>query len=75
MKRKAEYVEGAQAFKNFENGMEVLMRASHSDIKAKLDAEKSARKRSTHPPSGRKDAAEPRTGSFIANGASKERTK
>ena len=43
MIKKPEYVEGAQAFKNFENGMDALMRVPHSEIKAKLDAEKKAK--------------------------------
>ncbi len=38
--KKPEYVEGAQAFKNFERGMDALMRVSHNEIKARLDAEK-----------------------------------
>jgi hypothetical protein len=38
--KKPEYVEGRQAFKNFENGMDALMRVPHREIKAKLDAEK-----------------------------------
>lgn len=40
MIKKPEYVEGRQAFKNFENGMDALMKVPHSEIKAKLDEEK-----------------------------------
>jgi len=43
--KKPEYVEGAQAFKNFENGMDALMKVPHSEIKAKLDAEKKSKHR------------------------------
>lgn len=54
MIKKPEYVEGAQAFRNFENGMDALMRVPHSEIKAKLDAEK---KQKTTAPK-RNDASE-----------------
>ena len=40
MKKKPEYVEGHQAFRNFENAMDTLMKVPHSEIKAQLDAEK-----------------------------------
>ena len=40
MKKKPEYVEGRQAFENFENAMDALMKVPHSEIKAQLDAEK-----------------------------------
>lgn len=43
MIKKPEYVEGVQAFKNFENGMDALMKVPHGEIKAKLDAEKKAK--------------------------------
>lgn len=43
MIKKPEYVEGRQAFKNFESGMEALMKVPHSEMKAKLDAEKAAK--------------------------------
>ncbi len=44
MKKKPEYVEGKQALENFENAMDALMKVPHSEIKAKLDAEKKAKK-------------------------------
>lgn len=43
MKKKPEYVEGRQALENFENAMEAIIKVPHSEIKAKLDAEKKAR--------------------------------
>jgi hypothetical protein len=45
MKKKPEYVEGPQAFKNFESGMDALMKVPHSEIKAKLDAERRTKKK------------------------------
>ena len=38
--KKPEYVEGRQAFENFDSAMDALMKVPHSEIKAKLDAEK-----------------------------------
>jgi hypothetical protein len=43
MKKKTEYVEGQQALDNFEQGMDALMKVSHAEIKAALDAEKKAK--------------------------------
>jgi hypothetical protein len=43
MKKKPEYVEGQQALENFDNAMDALMKVSHSEIKAKLEAEKKAK--------------------------------
>lgn len=43
MKKKPEYVEGRKAFENFDNAMDALMKVPHSEIKAKLDAEKKAK--------------------------------
>lgn len=40
MKHKPEYVEGREAFKNFENALDAVMKVPHSEIKAGLDAEK-----------------------------------
>jgi hypothetical protein len=40
MKKKLEYVEGRDAFKNFENAMGALIKVPHSELKAKLDAER-----------------------------------
>lgn len=46
MKKKPEYIEGQQALDNFDNAMDVLMKVSHSEIKAELDAEKRNKKAS-----------------------------
>jgi hypothetical protein len=46
MKKNPEYVEGRKAFENFDNVMDALMKVPHSEIKAKLDAEKRAKKKS-----------------------------
>jgi hypothetical protein len=43
MKKKPEYIEGNQAFQNFDSAMDALMKVPHSEIKAKLDAEKHAK--------------------------------
>jgi hypothetical protein len=40
MKKRAEYIEGRRAFENFENALDALMKVPHSEIRAKLDAEK-----------------------------------
>jgi len=55
-KKKPEYLEGREAFDNFENAMDALMKVPHSKIKAQLDAERQekANKRKTRPgPLGR----------------------
>ena len=41
--KKPEYVEGHEAFKNFENALDAVMKVPHNEIKAKLDAEKQAK--------------------------------
>lgn len=43
MKRKREYVEGKEAFENFENALAKVLKVPHSEIKAKLEAEKTAK--------------------------------
>jgi hypothetical protein len=43
--RKREYVEGRKAFQNFEDALDAVMKVPHGEIKAKLDAEKAAKKR------------------------------
>jgi hypothetical protein len=49
MKKKPEYVEGSQALENFDNAMTALMNVPHSEIKAKLDAEKQEKKNKPTP--------------------------
>lgn len=44
MKKKPEYVEGEQAVRNFDQVLTDLMKVPHSEIKAKLDAEKQRKK-------------------------------
>jgi hypothetical protein len=43
MKKKPEYVEGKEALENFERALDAVVKASNGEIKAKLDAEKSAK--------------------------------
>jgi hypothetical protein len=43
MKKKPEYVEGAEALENFERALDKVVKAPHSKIKAKLEAEKKAK--------------------------------
>lgn len=38
--KKPEYVEGRKAFENFDNALDAIMKVPHSEIKAKLCAEK-----------------------------------
>ena len=38
--KKPEYFEGSNALVNFENAMDALMKVTHSEIKAELEAEK-----------------------------------
>jgi hypothetical protein len=40
MKKKPEYVEGNRALENFERALDAVVKVPHSEIKAKLDAEK-----------------------------------
>lgn len=40
MKKKPEYVEGNKALQNFERALDKVVKVPHSEIKAKLDAEK-----------------------------------
>lgn len=40
MKKKPEYVEGNEALENFERALDAVVKVPHSEIKAKLDAEK-----------------------------------
>jgi hypothetical protein len=42
-KKKPEYVEGSEALENFDKALSAVMKVPHSEIKAKLDAEKSAK--------------------------------
>jgi hypothetical protein len=44
MKKKPEYVEGNEALENFERAFAAVVRVPHSEIKAKLDAEKATKK-------------------------------
>jgi len=39
-KKKPEYVEGAEALENFDRALGAVMKVPHSELKAKLDAEK-----------------------------------
>ncbi len=38
-------MKGSEEFKNFDNTMRQLLKVPHAEIKAKLDAEKAAKKR------------------------------
>jgi hypothetical protein len=42
-KKQPEYVEGREALENFDNALSAVVRVPHSEIKAKLDAEKTAK--------------------------------
>ena len=57
MKKKPEYVEGNEALENFERALDKVVKAPHSEIKAKLEAEKKAKSSRTPkrriPPRGR----------------------
>jgi hypothetical protein len=44
-KKKPEYVEGIEALENFDRALGAVVKVPHSEIKAKLDAEKKATKR------------------------------
>ena len=44
MKKKTEYIEGNEALENFERALDKVVKVPHSDIKAKLDAEKAEKK-------------------------------
>jgi len=44
-KKKPEYVEGREAFNNFDRALGAVLKVPHSEIKAKLDAEKQAKQR------------------------------
>jgi hypothetical protein len=43
MKKKPEYVEGNEALENFERALDKVAKVPHSEIKAKLEAEKAAK--------------------------------
>ena len=45
MKKKPEYVEGKEALENFDRALGKVVKAPHSEIKAKMDAERAGRKR------------------------------
>jgi hypothetical protein len=47
MKKKPEYVEGSEAFDNFERALGKVVKVPHSEIKAKMDAEKQAKPKRT----------------------------
>ena len=55
MKKKPEYVEGTEALENFERALGKVVKAPHSEIKAKMDAEKKAKV--TRKPADRKKPA------------------
>jgi len=40
VKKKPEYVEGSEALENFERALNAVVKVPHSEIKAKMDAEK-----------------------------------
>jgi hypothetical protein len=42
-RKKPEYIEGREALENFERALDKVVKAPHSEIKAKLDAEKKAK--------------------------------
>jgi hypothetical protein len=42
-KKKPEYVEGSEALENFERALDAVVKVPHSEIKAKLEAEKRAK--------------------------------
>lgn len=42
-KKKPEYVEGNEALENFERALGAVVKVPHGEIKAKLEAEKSAK--------------------------------
>ncbi len=43
MKKKPEYIEGKEAFENFDKALGVVVKVPHSEIRAKMDAEKAAK--------------------------------
>jgi hypothetical protein len=43
-KKKPEYIEGNEALENFERALDRVVHVPHSEIKAKLDAEKATKK-------------------------------
>lgn len=43
MKKKPEYIEGNQALENFERALDKVVNVPHREIKAKMEAEKTAR--------------------------------
>jgi hypothetical protein len=49
MKKKPEYIEGSEALENFERALDAVVKAPHSEIKAKLDAEKAAKTKKRKP--------------------------
>ena len=44
-KKQPEYLEGPDALENFERALDVVVRDLHSEIKAKLEAEKNAKEK------------------------------
>jgi hypothetical protein len=42
-KKKPEYIEGSEALENFERALDAVVKAPHSEIKTKLEAEKRAK--------------------------------
>ena len=48
-KKKPEYVEGSEALENFERALGAVVKVPHGEIKAKLEAEKSAKQQKKSP--------------------------
>ncbi len=54
MKKKPEYVEGDQAIENFDRALDHVMKVPHSQVKAKLEAEKAAKAEKKAPPKNKR---------------------